>query len=233
VGSLLPRRRCTSGLTAHHSGRGQDRNGVSVSTHTELSVHSRCVFRSIVINKVEALAAAAGGSICVCYVYFRYSDAADLSVRGVLEILVKQTVERHPDCAALAEEVYVRHRHEDTEPTDAELLHLLGQFSQGRLATFYFLDALDEAPDKVQFEIVKALASLDVRLFITSRPLKGIESCVPGVHSFSIAAQSHDLDLHIIQEISRSPDLQILLKKAGLSLRDEIIGSIKAKCDGM
>jgi len=57
---------------------------------------------SVVINDLEARAAASGGSICVAYVYFRYSDAINLTVRSVLEILVKQTVERHPNCAVLA-----------------------------------------------------------------------------------------------------------------------------------
>lgn len=218
-------------LTSHSAGAGK----------TVMAYVSACrgkalltkTSRSLVINKVEALATASGGSVCVCYVYFRYSDASDLTVRSVLEILVKQTVERHPECMPLAEETYARHVYEGTQPTEVELLQLLGRFSQGILATFYILDALDEAPDKVQLELIKQLASLNVRLFITSRPLKGIESCVPGAHSFPIAAQGHDLDLHINQEINKSPDLQNLLKKAGPSLREEIVASIKDKCDGM
>jgi hypothetical protein len=189
--------------------------------------------RSIAINEVEARAAASGGSICVCYVYFRYSDASDLTVRAVLEILVKQTVERHADCIPLAEEAYARHLHEKTEPTETELLQLLQRFARQKRGTFYFLDALDEAPDRVQLELVKKLASLDVRLFITSRPLKTVENCVPGVHSFAIAAQDHDLDLHIDQEIEASPDLQSLLQRVGPSLRKEIVTSIKDKCKGM
>jgi hypothetical protein len=150
-----------------------------------------------------------------------------------LEILVKQTVERHDDCIPLAEEAYARHLREKTEPTEAELLQLLQRFAKLKRGTFYFLDALDEAPDRVQLELVKKLASLDVRLFITSRPLKTVEGCVPGVYSFSIAAQDHDLSLHINQEIERSPELQSLLQRAGLFVREGIVTLIKDKCNGM
>ncbi|KAH6909816.1 hypothetical protein BKA70DRAFT_176890 [Coprinopsis sp. MPI-PUGE-AT-0042] len=84
----------------------------------------KTVLASIVIRELEARAQAAGGQICVAYVYIRYSDGADLTVSNVLEILVKQTVERHPECLFLAEQAYARHLRENTQPTEAELLQL-------------------------------------------------------------------------------------------------------------
>src|SRR5215217_2502396 len=105
----------------------------------------KTVLASIVINDLEARAAA-DSRICVAYIYFRYTDGADLSVRDVLEILVKQTIERHSNCAAIAEEAYSRHVREKTRPTEAELLQLLHRFIAAKLITFYVLDALDEAP---------------------------------------------------------------------------------------
>jgi ankyrin repeat domain-containing protein 50 len=168
----------------------------------------------------------------VCYIYCRYSESADLTVRGVLEILVKQTVERHPECASLAERAYARHVRK-TQPTETELLQLLRQFKGAFAATFYFLDALDEAPDRIQVDLVLKLSSLNVRLFITSRPLDAVQSRLPNAHGFLIIAQGADLDLHINQEIARSRDLSALLEKAGLSLREHIVSLIKAKCGGM
>jgi hypothetical protein len=147
--------------------------------------------------------------------------------------LVKQTVERHADCIALAEKAYARHLREKTQPTEAELLQLLQRFAGQKQGTFYFLDALDEAPDRVQLELVEKLASLGVRLFITSRPLKTVENFVPGVHSFAIAAQDYDLGLHINREIDRSPELRSLLHRAGLSVREGTVALIKDKCNGM
>ncbi|KAH6909872.1 hypothetical protein BKA70DRAFT_1041891, partial [Coprinopsis sp. MPI-PUGE-AT-0042] len=193
----------------------------------------KTVLASIVIRDLEARAEAAGGRICVCYVYLRYSDRADLTVRNVLEILVKQTVERHPNCEVLAEQAYARHLREKTQPSEDELLQLLHQFTETTAATFYVLDALDEAPEKLQLDLVRKLASLNVRLFITSRPLKNVEARVPGARSFPIVAQGEDLDLHITQEIARSPDLQDLLERAGPSLREQIVSSIKKNCGGM
>ncbi|KAH6909876.1 hypothetical protein BKA70DRAFT_1187647, partial [Coprinopsis sp. MPI-PUGE-AT-0042] len=193
----------------------------------------KTVLASIVIRELEARAESAGGRICVCYVYLRYSDRADLTVRNVLEILVKQTLERHPNCVVLAEQAYARHLREKTQPSEGELLHLLHQFTETTAVTFYVLDALDEAPEKFQLDLVRKLASLNVRLFITSRPLKTVEARVPGACSFPIIAQGEDLDLHIAQEIGRSSDLQDLLEKAGPSLREEIVSLVKSKCGGM
>ncbi|KAH6911841.1 hypothetical protein BKA70DRAFT_863385 [Coprinopsis sp. MPI-PUGE-AT-0042] len=193
----------------------------------------KTVLASIVIRDLEARAEVAGGRICVCYVYIRYSDRADLTVRNVLEILVKQTVERHAECEMLAERAYARHLREKTQPTEADLLQLLHQFTKVTEATFYFLDALDEAPDKIQIELVKKLASLNVRLFITSRPLEAVQAQASDTHRFPIIAQDDDLELHINQEIASSRALTNLLEKAGTSLRDEIVSLVKSKCGGM
>jgi ankyrin repeat domain-containing protein 50 len=191
------------------------------------------LFRCIVIQELERRAESADGRICVCYVYIRYSDHGDLTVRSVLEILVKQTVERHPECALLAEQAYARHLREKTQPTEAELLQLLRQFTETTKATFYVLDALDEAPDKVQLDLIMKLASLNIRLFVTSRPMKFVEARAPSACSLTIFAQEEDLDLLISQEIARSPYFQDLVEKAGPSLREEVVAAIKENCGGM
>ncbi|KAH6873705.1 ankyrin repeat-containing domain protein [Coprinopsis sp. MPI-PUGE-AT-0042] len=193
----------------------------------------KTVLASIVIRELEALIAIEGSRICVCYVYIRYSDRADLSVRNIMAILVKQTVERHPECAAIAEKAYARHLRERTQPTEAELLQLLHRFTQVNAATFYLLDALDEAPDRIQVDLVLKFASLNVRLFITSRPLEAVQARVSNAHCFPIVAQEGDLDLHINQEIARSRDFADFLENADGSLRGEIVSLVKSKCGGM
>ena len=187
---------------------------------------------SVVINDLEARARASAGSICVAYIYFRYSDASDLTLRGILEILVKQIVERHPECAQLAEQAYAPHVSERTQPTRTELLHLLHRFTELKSLTCYILDALDEAPEKLQVDIVRTLATLNVKLFITSRPLKAIETKVSNIQSFAIVAQDEDLDLHIAQEVSRSRDLEALLDSEP-SFRQEVTSLVKKNCGGM
>ncbi|KAH6905419.1 ankyrin repeat-containing domain protein [Coprinopsis sp. MPI-PUGE-AT-0042] len=192
----------------------------------------KTVAASIVINALEAHASQSTLPVCVCYIYFRYSDHTKATTRSFLEVLVKQTLERHPGCLPLFNETYTRHIREKTRPSEGELLGLLRRFT-GAMVTFYVLDALDEAPPEVQLEIIERLTSLNAKLFITSRPLRNVEAAFPNVHRFVIVAQASDVALHIDKEISRSGDLRAILERGGPSLRDEIHDSIKTKCGGM
>ncbi|KAH6905383.1 hypothetical protein BKA70DRAFT_1153081 [Coprinopsis sp. MPI-PUGE-AT-0042] len=193
----------------------------------------KTILASIVIDKLEALAQQWDNQICVVYFYIRYSDQNQLTVRGILEVFVKQTVERHPDCFELARQVYDRHLHEGTQPTEAELLQLLGQFAKKRKAMFCVLDALDEAPERIRLTLLRKLSSLGLRLFITSRPLPAIEAKFPAAHAFPILAQDQDLDLHIAEKIEASEELQDLLELGGAEFEEHLIMTVKAKCGGM
>ncbi|KAH6911346.1 hypothetical protein BKA70DRAFT_1185892 [Coprinopsis sp. MPI-PUGE-AT-0042] len=193
----------------------------------------KTIFASIVINEVEARAEASERPICVGYIYFRYSDHTTATVRDFLLVLVKQTVERHADCLPLFNQVFARHIREKTLPSESELIQLLRRFAEVIAEIFYFLDALDEAPPDVQFDLLEKLSTLNVKIFITSRPLAHLDSCFPGGHRFSIRAQDRDLDLHISREIARSPVLRAILNQGGPELRDKIISAVKKKCEGM
>ncbi|KAH6884745.1 hypothetical protein BKA70DRAFT_1574786 [Coprinopsis sp. MPI-PUGE-AT-0042] len=192
----------------------------------------KTVFASIVINEVEARAKASESPICVGYIYFRYSDHTTATLCDFITVLVKQTVERHPKCLSILSQVYERHIRENTQPSEGELLYLLRRFSEGMLATFYFLDALDEAPPDVQLDLLRKLSTLNVKIFITSRHLSTLEAHLPGAHHFPIVAQDRDLDLHIAKEISRSPALQTILNQDH-ELRDQIASMVKQKSGGM
>ncbi|KAH6904792.1 hypothetical protein BKA70DRAFT_1192724 [Coprinopsis sp. MPI-PUGE-AT-0042] len=196
----------------------------------------KTILASIVINTLEAHARASTSSICVNYIYFRYSDHAKATVKGFLELLVKQTVERHPHCLPLFDEVCARHVRENTQPSEHDSIYYVPTLTPlpvANMVTFCILDALDEAPSTIQLEILQKLAALDVKLFITSRPLKTVEAHFPDAHRFRIIAQDQDIDLHIDKDISRSADLRELLEEGDPSLRNEIATTIKAKCSGM
>ncbi|KAH6916346.1 hypothetical protein BKA70DRAFT_1216542 [Coprinopsis sp. MPI-PUGE-AT-0042] len=192
----------------------------------------KTLLASIVIQYLEALCEEPDARVCVCYVYFRYSDHAEWTVRHILEILVMQTHQRHPECRALIEQTYARHLREKTDPPEAQLLSLLRRLNEGMPITFYVLDALDEAPTKIQLAVVETLASLKVKLFITSRPLKTVEANFPEAHTFDIIAQDGDIDLHIAKGIKKNAELRRLLE-VNPSLRDEVISTIKGNCGGM
>ncbi|KAH6909744.1 hypothetical protein BKA70DRAFT_175062 [Coprinopsis sp. MPI-PUGE-AT-0042] len=193
----------------------------------------KTILASIVINILEEYSRGSAAPVCICYIYFRYSDQAEFTVRGCLETLVKQTIERHPHCVSLFDEVYARHICEKTQPSEEELLALLRQFAVTMAITVYALDALDEAPPKIQLDLLEKLTMLDVKLFITSRPLRTLTANFPGAHRFPIVAHDDDITLHINQEISRSAELRAILQKADQSLKNKIVASVIQKCEGM
>jgi ankyrin repeat domain-containing protein 50 len=173
------------------------------------------------------------GTICVCYIYFRYSDRTEMTVRNVLEIIVKQTLERHPDCKDVVDRTYAQHLKEGSAPTVAHLLQLLRELAGRMTCTFYVLDALDEAPTRIQLAVVQTLASLHVKIFITSRPLEAVQAKFSQAFTITIAAQQADIDLHVAKAIDESASLQSLLKQEEPSLRGEIFFTIKRNCGGM
>ncbi|KAH6884769.1 hypothetical protein BKA70DRAFT_136865 [Coprinopsis sp. MPI-PUGE-AT-0042] len=194
----------------------------------------KTVLASLAINAAEAHAKRSETPVSVGFLYIRYSDHTRTTVRDLLEVLVKQTLERHPASLPLFDEVYARHIRENTEPSEKEILGLLKRFtSELTMTTFYFLDALDEAPAKVQADLLESLTSLNVRLFITSRPLKPLQARFPDAHHFPIVAQDSDLDVHIGKEMSRSMELQAIIATASPGLEGRITVAIKKKCSGM
>ncbi|KAH6911302.1 ankyrin repeat-containing domain protein [Coprinopsis sp. MPI-PUGE-AT-0042] len=194
----------------------------------------KSVLTSIVIKVVEEEAKVSSSPICVAYIYFRYTDHTTATVRDYLEVLVTQTVERHKaKCAPLFDDLYASHRVEKTQPTEDELLCLLQRFTELIPATFYFLDAIDEAPVAVQLEIIQKLSSLTAKLFITSRPLKALEGHLPNAHHFEFTAQDCDLELHINKEISRATGLRTIMQEADGKWQEKIVATVKQKCGGM
>ena len=168
--------------------------------------------------------------MCVAYVYIRYNDRAETTIRSVLEVLVRQIVERHPTLFPIVYHAYVQHVAEGTQPSELQLLELLRELVAQVTATFV-LDALDEALPSVQLGLVKQLASLDCKIFITSRELKAVQVQFPGAQSFTVAAQDGDLDLLIEQKLSGSADLQALLNQ--VNVKEDIVKTVKRKSGGM
>ncbi|KAH6902522.1 ankyrin repeat-containing domain protein [Coprinopsis sp. MPI-PUGE-AT-0042] len=185
--------------------------------------------RSIVIKYLDRLEKTSGGAICLAYVYLRYSEP--LSVRDVLESFVKQIVERHTDLGPLVESIYTPHERERTKPSQEELQELLSDFIRRGKTIFFILDALDEMRAEDRPHLLRFLASLNARLFITSRPLETLQQQLPEARLFNIAASPSDLKLHTKLFLQHSPDLMALLE--GTNLEEHIVERIHHKCDGM
>ncbi|KAH6902533.1 hypothetical protein BKA70DRAFT_1112737, partial [Coprinopsis sp. MPI-PUGE-AT-0042] len=185
--------------------------------------------RSIVIRDLEWREDAWGDTICVAYVYLRYSEP--LTVRDVLESLVKQIVERHIDLAPLVQCLYAKHKQERTKPTQDDLMGVLAGFVQRGKVLFFVLDALDEMRAEDRPILVRLLSSLDVKIFITSRPLETLQQQFPQAQVFNIAASPSDLDLHIKHFLRHCPDLVALLE--GTEFEERIVEAVHRKSGGM
>ncbi|KAH6894835.1 ankyrin repeat domain-containing protein 28 [Coprinopsis sp. MPI-PUGE-AT-0042] len=189
----------------------------------------KTVLASIVIRYLEGLENTLGGVICVAYVYLRYSEP--LSIRDILESLVKQIVERHDDLIPIIEAIYARHKKEGTKPSQEELREVLEGFVRHGKTLFFVLDALDEMKTDDRPILLRLLASLGAKLFITSRPLEPLQQQFANAQVFNIAASPSDLDLHIKNFLRHSPEVMALLE--GTDLEEQIVATIHQKSGGM
>ncbi|KAH6903989.1 hypothetical protein BKA70DRAFT_1566309 [Coprinopsis sp. MPI-PUGE-AT-0042] len=189
----------------------------------------KTILASIVIHDLQQREEASGGHICVAYVYLRYSEP--LTVRDILESLVKQIVERHIDLLPIIEGLYAKHKRERTKPSQQDLMGVLASFVGRGKMLFFILDALDEMRAEDRPTLVRLLASFKARLFITSRPLETLQQQFSEAQVFKIAATPSDIDLHIKDFLQHSPDVMALLE--GTDFEDRIVETVHRKSGGM
>ncbi|KAH6902519.1 hypothetical protein BKA70DRAFT_1567667 [Coprinopsis sp. MPI-PUGE-AT-0042] len=189
----------------------------------------KTILASIVIHYLERREDSLRGSICVAYIYLRYSEP--LAIRDILESLVKQILERHEDLLPVVQGLYAKHKREKTKPSQHDLVGALEEFVERGKTLFFVLDALDEMRAEERPILLRLLASLDAMLFITSRPLETLQTQFPQAQVFKIAASPSDLDLHIKHFLRHSPDVVALLD--GTDLEEHIVQTIHRKSGGM
>ncbi|KAH6902529.1 ankyrin repeat domain-containing protein 28, partial [Coprinopsis sp. MPI-PUGE-AT-0042] len=189
----------------------------------------KTILASIVIRDLEWREEAWNGVFCVAYIYLRYSEP--LTIRDILESLVKQVIERHSDLIPLVEGLYAKHQRERTRPSQQDLTGVLAEFIKCGKLLFFVLDALDEMRAEDRPVLVRLLVTLGVNLFITSRPLETLQRQFPQAQVFNIAASPSDLDLHIKHFLQDSPDLVALLE--GGDFEEHIFETIHRKSGGM
>lgn len=185
-------------------------------------------FSSTVIEYLEYLAGQQEG-IGVMFAYCRYTEP--ISATDVLAALVRQFLERHRSLTSIVQPLYERHQRERTRLTQNELVGLLLEISKKFRRMFIILDGLDEASDAARFDLLAILSSLNLHFFITSRPLRYLESVVPAAFCLDIMAHDHDITLIINSKLDRMPILKSLLGNG--SFKDEVISSIRSKAQGM
>jgi ankyrin repeat domain-containing protein 50 len=162
-------------------------------------------------------------------VYLRYSES--LPIRDILESLVKQIIERHHDLVPLIADGYATHQREGTKPSQQELMGLLAAFITSGKSLIFVLDALDEMRAEDRPVLLKLLASLNAKLFITSRPLDAIQKLYPDAQIFKISASQADIELHVREFLGHNPEVVDLLE--GTDLEHHIAETIYQMSGGM
>ncbi|EAU82468.2 ankyrin repeat domain-containing protein 52 [Coprinopsis cinerea okayama7 len=165
----------------------------------------------------------------VILVYCRYSEP--LSAREILEAIIKQYLERHPFLHAVISSLYAQHDLEKTEPSDEELVSLIGEIETFFEKCYYGLDGVDEAKDDTQFDLIKAINRLQGNFILTSRPLDHLGAALKYAVFFTISAQREDIELLIMERLDRNIGLRELLDRHGY--RQETIRQIVDKAAGM
>jgi ankyrin repeat domain-containing protein 50 len=156
-------------------------------------------------------------------------------VRDILAGLIRQALERCPNLVQLVYALYTRHVTELTKPTQQELVDVLVDVSKSFKQFYLGIDGLDEAADSdAQFDLVTILSTLEVRFFITSRPLQGLETLVPNAEHFTIIADRHEIDLLLNQRLERNPTFRQLTDSLGSKLDKQTLSkAIFDKSEGM
>jgi ankyrin repeat domain-containing protein 50 len=144
---------------------------------------------------------------------------------------VKQIVERHDDLIDAIAGLYTKHKKEGTQPSQKDLMAALADFVARAKKLYFVLDALDEMRVEDRPVLLRLLASLDAKLFITSRPLDVLQKQYPQAQIFDIAASQVDIALHVQDFLQHSPEVMALLE--GTDLEQNLAKMIHRKSGGM
>jgi ankyrin repeat domain-containing protein 50 len=166
--------------------------------------------------------------VCVAFAFCRYTEP--VSVTEILAALVRQLLEQCPSLLQFVRPLYERHTLHGTKLTQRELLDLLRQFSRV-VRIVFIIDGLDEASYDTQFDLVDAIASLNARFLITSRPLERLKSAVPDAVFFEVRARVEDIELLVSQKIQRDPRFAGFLEKH--KLKNEVVTRVTKNSGGM
>ncbi|EAU89994.2 ankyrin repeat domain-containing protein 29 [Coprinopsis cinerea okayama7 len=189
----------------------------------------KTVLASKAVDDLEQHQKTSKGKLCVLFAYCRYSER--LTVQEILEALVKQFLECDPSLVSVVEPLYARHTFLKTRPTQAELLDLLKTLESHFEIVFYVIDALDEALDDTQFNLVKAINTLQGRFSLTSRPLVSLESGLARPKFYTVTPATSDIVRLVLERIKHNPGFGDLLDRYGF--RDELVRRILDKSSGM
>ncbi|KAH7159645.1 hypothetical protein B0J13DRAFT_592248 [Dactylonectria estremocensis] len=164
----------------------------------------------------------AGGSIGIAYLYCNFRRQHEQQAEDLLASLLKQLVKGHNCLPQNVQELYDRHKADQTRPDFDEISSALKSVISIHSRVFIIVDALDEC---------QALNKCRSRanFFATSRPMLDIEKRFDGCFSRHIFANDEDIGMYINGHISQLPDF--VSKRP--SLQEEVKRGIIKAVGGM
>ena len=168
------------------------------------------------------------GLICV-YLDFRGGTHQTLS--NILGSLLQQLVWRRPSLSSSVRTLYEDYQRGQGRPDPMAMAQLLRTEVSTYAKTFIVVDGLDEASTTVCTRLLNILHTLDVKLFVSSRPLTDVVVDLHEAIRIDMLAGGSDLKAFIRYELSNST-LVSPLSATDSSPQHSIIEKIVEKSNG-
>lgn len=158
----------------------------------------------------------------IAVVYLKYNDPKQ-TLENILASLLKQLLQSLQSVPKPLEELFERHRDQNTTPSLDDISGTLLSLIEPYPDVFFIVDALDECTDEVRWELLGKLRECQpkVRLLITSRFLNSIDQELEDFERLEIKANRADLELFIDHRIEKNRNLRAVVQKSP-KLRDDI-----------
>ena len=179
--------------------------------------------RSLIVNHLRhGLSGDSKGRIGIMFMYLRCNETEqtlDHTLSSLLEQLLQESENIPPNLFGL----YERHQDRITSPTTDEISQPLSTITKSHETVCCIIDALDECPESLRWELVESLQSSGptLRVMVTSRYVDSIAEELDNYQPFEIRVNKADIELFIEKQSRRNNKLQKTVERSP-SLRNDI-----------
>lgn len=176
--------------------------------------------------------------MAIAYIYFNFKEQEDQTTTNLITSLLMQVARQRPDVSLELHDLHRSSADRERRPTLGRWTDALSLEIKAFDRVFVVIDALDECSEgdgtRTSFlrELNKLFSSGHVNLFITSRPLQGVELHPSKTVYLEISGHPKDIKLYLDKRIDHEGRLLRIIG-SDTNLRNEIINSIVGKSNGM
>ena len=169
----------------------------------------------------------------IVVIYLKYNDL-EQTLESILGSFVMQLAQEHDPLPTFLQDLYDRHRNQNTSPTLEVLSNALVSLIKSYKRLFIVVDALDECSDETRWGLMEILRCLEpqVRIMVTSRFLDSIDEELQDFERIEIKANKADLELFIDQHIRKNKHLRKAVEKSS-NLSEDIKTAVVKTAEDM